>query len=298
MLRKLTLLLALILLAMRTIAEVPRQCFPPSLALPSGWTEPYEAHRVIGNLYAIGAADLGVFLITTNEGHILINTGLEDSTHWIKANIAALELEFQDIRILLTTQAHFDHAAALAEIKLLTGAQMLATPGDTPVLLDGGVSDAQFGHCLDFRFPPVTVDGELSDGEEIKLGNTILKTHHHPGHTAGSASYSMIVREDDRDYRVLIANMGTINQGKRLSGNPTYKGVARDFAQTFNQQRDMWVDIWVAAHGSQYGLARKYKPGQAYSAKTFYDPQGFKTEVRRLERLYREQLAFEGAEVP
>lgn len=297
MLRNLTLLLALIS-PMSAIAEVPRQCFPPGLALPSGWTEPYEAHRVIGNLYAIGTADLGVFLIATNEGHILINTGLEDSAYWIKANIEALEFEFQDIKILLTTQAHFDHTAALAEIKLLTGAQMLATPRDAPVLLDGGASDAQFGHCLDFRFPPVTVDGELTDGEEIKLGDTSLKTHHHPGHTAGSASYSMIVREDGRDYRVLVANMGTINQGKRLSGNPTYRGVARDFALTFNRQRDMRVDIWVAAHGSQYGLARKYKPGQAYSAKTFYDPQGFKTEVRRLEQLYREQLAFEGAAEP
>ena len=297
MLRNLTLLLALIS-PMSAIAEVPRQCFPPGLALPSGWTEPYEAHRVIGNLYAIGTADLGVFLIATNEGHILINTGLEDSAYWIKANIEALEFEFQDIRILLTTQAHFDHTAALAEIKLLTGAQMLATPRDAPVLLDGGASDAQFGHCLDFRFPPVTVDGELTDGEEIKLGDTSLKTHHHPGHTAGSASYSMIVREDGRDYRVLVANMGTINQGKRLSGNPTYRGVARDFALTFNRQRDMRVDIWVASHGSQYGLARKYRPGQAYSAKTFYDPQGFKTEVRRLEQLYREQLAFEGAAEP
>ncbi len=297
MLRNLTLLLALIS-PMSAIAEVPRQCFPPGLALPSGWTEPYEAHRVIGNLYAIGTADLGVFLIATNEGHILINTGLEDSAYWIKANIEALEFEFQDIKILLTTQAHFDHTAALAEIKLLTGAQMLATPRDAPVLLDGGASDAQFGHCLDFRFPPVTVDGELTDGEEIKLGNTSLKTHHHPGHTAGSASYSMIVREDGRDYRVLVANMGTINQGKRLSGNPTYRGVARDFALTFNRQRDMRVDIWVASHGSQYGLARKYRPGQAYSAKTFYDPQGFKTEVRRLEQLYREQLAFEGAAEP
>ena len=297
MLRNLTLLLALIS-PMSAIAEVPRQCFPPGLALPSGWTEPYEAHRVIGNLYAIGTADLGVFLIATNEGHILINTGLEDFAYWIKANIEALEFEFQDIRILLTTQAHFDHTAALAEIKLLTGAQMLATPRDAPVLLDGGASDAQFGHCLDFRFPPVTVDGELTEGEEIKLGDTSLKTHHHPGHTAGSASYSMIVREDGRDYRVLVANMGTINQGKRLSGNPTYRGVARDFALTFNRQRDMRVDIWVASHGSQYGLARKYRPGQAYSAKTFYDPQGFKTEVRRLEQLYREQLAFEGAAEP
>ncbi len=297
MLRNLTLLLALIS-PMSAIAEVPRQCFPPGLALPSGWTEPYEAHRVIGNLYAIGTADLGVFLIATNEGHILINTGLEDSAYWIKANIEALEFEFQDIKILLTTQAHFDHTAALAEIKLLTGAQMLATPRDAPVLLDGGASDAQFGHCLDFRFPPVTVDGELTDGEEIKLGDTSLKTHHHPGHTAGSASYSMIVREDGRDYRVLVANMGTINQGKRLSGNPTYRGVARDFALTFNRQRDMRVDIWVASHGSQYGLARKYRHGQAYSAKTFYDPQGFKTEVRRLEQLYREQLAFEGAAEP
>ena len=286
--------LLLTLLAFPALAEQERNCFPEGLPLPPGWVEPYEPHQVIGNLYSVGAADLSVFLITTDAGHILINTGLQDSTHWIRANVEALGFNFQDIKILLTTQAHFDHTAALAEIKALTGASMLATPKDARVLEDGGASDAHFGFCSDFRFAPVTVNRMLADGEIITLGSTRLKTHHHPGHTEGSSSYSMTVNENGRAYRVLIANMGTINQGKRLVVDPTYDGVSLDFAGTFKQQLAMQVDIWVASHGSQYGLANKHTPGQPYSPETFLDPEGFKAEVSRLEKLYLDQLKLEG----
>ena len=289
MLRRFCLLITL-LFPTTAFAGEERNCLPEGVPLPPGWNEPYEPHRVISNLYAVGAADLSVFLITTDAGHILINTGLEDSASWIRANIDSLGFDFSAIKILLTTQAHFDHTAALAEIKAMTGAKIFATPKDVRVLEDGGISDAHFGFCLDFRFPPVSVERELADGEVITLGNTQLTTHHHPGHTEGSSSYSMTVMENGRNYRVLIANMGTINDGKRLVLDPTYPGVSDDFAHTFRHQKAMQVDVWVAAHGSQYGLADKHTPGQAYSADTFFDPDGFKAEVNRLEKLYLDQV--------
>lgn len=260
-------------------------------AQPEGWSRPFPGHRVIGNLYAVGTYDLGVFLITSDEGHILVNTALEDSVPLIRRNVESVGFRFEDIKILLQMQAHWDHTAALAEIKQITGAQMWATEDDAPVLEDGGFSDPHFGGRVSFK--PVKVDKIINDGEVVELGTTKLTVIDTPGHTAGSSSYSMSVRESGREYSVVIANMGTINQGKKLVVDPTYPGVAEDFAKTFERQKAMQVDVWVAAHGSQYGLHSKYRPGQAYSPDTFVDPDGFLAAVERLENLYLKQLEAE-----
>ncbi len=260
----------------------------PLSAQPEGWTRPFPGHRVIGNLYAVGTYDLGVFLVTSDQGHMLINTGLRDSTGLIRSNIKSLGFRLEDVKILLTMQAHWDHTAALAEIKQITGAQMRATEGDARVLEDGGFSDPHFGGRVSFQ--PVAVDKIISDGEVIELGTTRLTVVETPGHTQGSASYTMRARENGRDYSVVIANMGTINPGKRLVVDPTYPGVAADFAETFRKQKALDIDIWVAAHGSQYGLHRKYTAGQPYDPATFVDPDGFRAAVERLEGLYLQQL--------
>ena len=188
-------------------------------------------------------------------------------------------------------QAHWDHTAAMAEIREIAGAEVWATPGDARVLEDGGFSDPHFGGRQSFR--PVAVDRIITDGEVIELGDTRLTVHEHPGHTEGSSSYTMRVREDGRDYEVGIINMGTINAGKRLVADPTYPGVDDDFARTYASQKAMEIDVWVSAHGGQYGLHQKYEPGQAYSPDTFVDPGGFLSAVETLELYYLEQLAEE-----
>ena len=263
----------------------------PLGAQRDGWTRPFPAHRVIGNLYAVGTYDLGVFLVTSDDGHFLINTGLEDSTGMIRTNIESLGFTLEDVKVLLTMQAHWDHTAALAEIKAITGAGMWATAGDAPVLEDGGFSDPHFGGRESFK--PVAVDRIIEEGEVLELGNSRLTVMESPGHTAGSSSYLMQVSEGGRDYRVAIANMGTINPGKRLVVEPTYPGVADDFAETYRKQKALDVDVWVAAHGGQYGLHDKYTAGQEYSPETFVDPDGFLAAVERLENLYLEQVAAE-----
>jgi len=266
---------------------------PVPAQTPEEWTKPFPAHRVIGDLYAVGTWDLGVFLIASEAGHILINTGLEDSTPLIRANMESLGFHLEDVAILLTMQAHYDHTGALAEIKALSGAQMWATEHDAPVLADGGFSDPHFGGKASFA--PVSVDRILHDGEVIEQGAIRLTVHEHPGHTRGSSSYTMTVRENGRDYRVGILNMGTINPGKRLFVDPTYPGVGEDFAETYRKQKALPIDVWVAAHGSQYRLHDKWKPGQPYSPDTFVDPEGLRAEVERLEAIYLEQVAEERA---
>ena len=257
----------------------------------NNWTRPFPGHRVIGNLYAVGTYDLAVFLITSNDGHILINTGVEDSTAMIRQNIESVGFRLEDVKILLATQAHWDHTAALAEIKDLTGAEMWATAEDAPVLEDGGFSDPHFGGRESFR--PVSVDRIIADGDVIELGATRLTVMETPGHTAGSSSYLMEIREGNRTYDVGVINMGTINDGKKLVVDPTYPGVAEDFALTFRKQKALELDVWVSSHGSQYQLHEKYQAGQEYSPETFVDPDGFLRSVKRLERLYVAQMETE-----
>lgn len=258
---------------------------------PEGWVTPYPAFRVIGPLYGVGMLDLSVFLITSDEGHILINTGLADSTEHIRNNIESLGFRLEDVRILLTMQAHWDHTAAMAEIKRIADAEVWATPEDARVLEDGGFSDAHFGGRE--TFDPVAVDRIIEQGDIITLGDLRITVHEHPGHTEGSSSYTFQVTEAGRSYDVAIANMGTINGGKRIVVDPTYEGVAVDFATTYNMQKQLDVDVWVAAHASQYGMHEKYTPGQAYSPDTFVDPMGYIKAIERLETAYLNVIARE-----
>ncbi len=259
-----------------------------AFAQRENWSRPFEGFQIIGNLYGVGSYDLSVFLITTDEGHILINTGLEDSTQMIRENMESLGFRLEDVRILLTQQAHWDHTAALAEIKEITGAEMWATVGDARVLEDGGFSDPHFGGEETFR--AIDVDKIIRDGEIIRLGDLQLTVYHHPGHTEGSSSYSLVVNEDGREYKVLIANMGTINAGKQLTVEPTYPGVAEDFLNTYRRQKAMDVDVWVAAHNSQYNMHEKYRTGQDYDPDTFVDPAGFIRAIEELEQSYEDYV--------
>ena len=260
-------------------------------AQPEGWVTPFPAVHIIGPLYDVGTLDLSMFLIATDEGHILINTGLEDSTALIRANMESLGFDIDDIVIMLTMQAHWDHTAAMAEIKRLSQAEVWATPEDARVLQDGGFSDAHFGGRE--SFPPVEVDRIIRQDDIITLVDLAITVHEHPGHTEGSSSYTFTVNEAGRDYNVGIINMGTVNGGKQLVVDPTYDNVAVDFATTYNTQKKMDIDVWVAAHKGQYNMHDKYQPGQAYDPETFVDPVGFVRAVEELETAYLGLIAEE-----
>ena len=266
----------------------------PGFEMPAAWLRSHPPFRVVGNVYGVGGFDLATYLITSSEGHILINTGIEGSIDDISANIDALGYDIADVKILLSMQSHFDHTADLARIAEETGAKMYATAPDARVLEDGGFSDPHFGGLETFR--PIKVDKIVSDGEVIELGVIKLMVHYHPGHTEGSSSYAMAVQENGKTYNVLIANMGTINPGKKLLVEPTYPGVSEDFAATYRTQKAMPVDIWVAAHKSQYGFYYKYDRSKPYSPEPFVDPEGFVDAVEKLEAIYRVQLQQEAKE--
>ncbi|MGD0778446.1 MAG: subclass B3 metallo-beta-lactamase [Candidatus Solibacter sp.] len=260
---------------------------------PAEWSRPFAAHRVIGNVYYVGTYDLACFLIVTPRGNILINTGLADSAPLIRKSISDLGFKLEDVRWLLTTQAHYDHAAAMAEMKRLTGARVLASQADAVLLEDGGKSDYHFGP--EYGYAPVKVDERIGDGQKLRLGGVELTAYLHPGHTQGSMSYGLTVAEGGKEYRVLMANMGTINPGVKLVGNTRYPGIAADYARTFERQKALACDIFLSSHASQYGLHRKYTPGAAYDAERFVDRDGYRRAVEGAEANYRRQLAEERA---
>jgi metallo-beta-lactamase class B len=265
-------------------------------AWPPAWSQPFPAHRVIGNVYYVGTADLACFLITTPQGHILINTGMPDSTPLIRKSVESLGFRFADIKILLNMQAHIDHVGALAEIQQLTGAKVYATEGDAPVLRDGGKSDFRFGADPDMHFKPVKLDRVLKDGETIELGGTRVKLVLNPGHTKGSGTYMLPVNEPGRMYThtVCIANLGTINPGVKLLNNAKYPQIAEDYARTFEVQKNLPCEIFLAAHGSMYNLAGKYKAGDEYNPDRFLVKRKEWLEaVGKYEDAYRKQLAEE-----
>jgi metallo-beta-lactamase class B len=174
----------------------------------------------------------------------------------------------------------------MAEIRKQTGARMLATEADKAVLEDGGRSDF-FLVDRQYWFAPVKVDGVLKDGDVVKLGGIELHTHLTPGHTRGSVTYTMTIRENGRDYRVVFANIASVI-GAKLSGNAKYPRIAEDFARSFRVQKALAVDVFLAAHGSQYGMREKYKG--SYHPDAFVDPEGYRRAVAEAEKKYLDQL--------
>jgi len=259
------------------------------------WTRPFPPFRIVGNLYWVGSYDLATYLIATRQGHILINTGVDETAKQIKASVEQLGFNLADTKILTATHGHFDHVAGMAELKRMTGARLIVSERDRELLESGGRLDFRFGDTPGARFEPVKVDGTFKDSDTISLGGTVLTAHHHPGHTKGATSFTLNTQESGKTYRVVIANMGSINPGVTVSGMAKYPGITEDYARTFKAQKDMQVDVWLASHAAQFKLHEKYKPGDAFNPDRFVDPQGFKASVEQLERRYLEQLARERA---
>lgn len=255
------------------------------------WTKPFPGFRVVGNVYYVGTDDLASYLITTDQGHMLINTGVGSSVPMIRASVESLGFRFGDIKLLLATHGHWDHVGGMAAIKRLTGARMLMHEADVPVLEDGGNSDFRFfPKGRGTVYEPVKVDRRLKDGDTVRLGATELTAHHHPGHTRGATSFTFTVRDGGRDYRVGIINMNGINEGVLLLKSPGYPRIVEEYAQTFARQKQIALDVFLSSHAGQFGLHDKYKAGAPYDPNRFVDPKGFRAAVERAEKNYLDQL--------
>src|SRR5215213_11341188 len=168
------------------------------------WTEPFPAFRIADNLYYVGSKGLANYLVTTPEGHILINSDLDANVPMIQASIEKLGFKFSDVKILLISHAHWDHNAATALIKQRTGAKYMVMDADVPAVETGGKADFQYGGSPSTMYPVTKVDRVLHDGDEVKLGNAVLTARLTPGHTKGCTTWTMKAMANGKPADVVI----------------------------------------------------------------------------------------------
>jgi metallo-beta-lactamase class B len=257
----------------------------------SDWTEPFPPFHIAGNLYYVGSKGLANYLITTPQGNILINSDLEANVPMIKASIEKLGFKFADTKILLISHAHWDHDAGSAKVKEMTGATYMVMDADVPVVESGGKADFRYGNTPSSLYPPTKVDRVLHDGDEVKLGGTMLVAHLTPGHTKGCTTWTMNVTEGGKTYNVVIVGSPNVNAGYELVGNKAYPQIAQDYERMWTVLKSLPTDIFLGAHGSYFDLERKYRLMKEGSANPFIDPAGYKQYIAEKEQDFRDELA-------
>jgi metallo-beta-lactamase class B len=258
---------------------------------PPDWTEPFPPFRIAGNLYYVGSKGLASYLMTTPQGNILINSDLEANVPMLQASIEKLGFQFKDTKILLISHAHFDHDAGSAKIKELTGARYMVMDSDVAVVESGGRADFQYGNRPDFLYPPAKVDRVLHDGDEVKLGGTVLVAHLTPGHTKGCTTWTMQVTDGGKTYNAVIVGSPYVNPGYKLVHNQTYPQIAEDYERMWRVLKSLPCDLFLGAHGSYFGLEEKYPRLKEGGANPFLDSDGYKKFISEAEQDFRTELA-------
>ena len=261
----------------------------PTGYVQNDWTEPFPAFGIAGNLYYVGSRGLASYLITTPEGHILINSDLEANVPMIRRSVESLGFKFSDIKILLISHAHYDHCAGSATIKQLTGAKYMVMEGDVDVVESGGKSDFQYGNDPTQLYPATKVDRVLHDGDKVKLGDATLTARLTPGHTKGCTTWTMRVADVSGLRDVVIVGSPNVNPGYKLVGNTAYPRIAEDFEKTFRVLKSLPVDYFLGAHGSYFGLEEKYRRFKLGEI-AFFDTKGYKNYVDERELMFEMEL--------
>lgn len=239
------------------------------------WNKPFPPHKVIGNVYYVGTSELSSFLITTPAGHILINSSYESTVPVIRQAVEKLGFKFTDIKILLISHAHDDHAAGSALVKKLTGAKYMVMDADVPEIEAGGQGDFAYNS----RWAPTKVDRVLHDGDTVALGGTVLTAHLTAGHTKGCTTWALKIPDGGKSYDVVIVGSPNVNPGFKLVNNTKYPQIAEDYARSFRVWKSLPCDVFLGAHGNYYGMQEKYRKLQAGGANPFIDPAGYRAYI-------------------
>jgi metallo-beta-lactamase class B len=255
---------------------------------PANWTAPHEPFRIAGNLHYVGTAGLSAFLITTPQGHILIDGAMPESGGMIARNVEALGFKPRDVRWLLNTHAHFDHSGGLAELKRLTGARLAAMAGDRAALETGTYPGSESNTALNFS--PVKVDRVLKDGDVVSVGAVELTARLTPGHSEGCTSWEIPVIVDGVRRTALLHCSSSV-AANRLAPEEQYPGIIADYERTFARLRSLKADIFLAPHAEQFGLAAKRAKLKAGGPNPFVDPAELPAFAARSEAAFRADLA-------
>lgn len=262
-------------------------------AVDPGWIAPIAPFRIVGNLYYVGSKELASYLVVTPEGDVLINSNLEDSVPQIRHSVEELGYRFADIRVLLISHAHWDHDSGSAEVKRETGARYMVMDGDVAVVESGGQKDFRYP---DTRYPAAKVDRVLHDGDEVRLGASVLVAHKTPGHTRGCTTWTLRVMDHGRPLNVVIVGSWNVNPGYRLVDRPgqpaSYPGIAQDYEYTFKVLKALPCDVFLGAHGEYFDMLGKLRRLTPQTATTVWiDPQGYRRAVQERESAFQAELA-------
>jgi metallo-beta-lactamase class B len=245
--------------------------------------QPIPPFHIIGNIYYVGASDIGIFLIVTPAGDILLDGGFVETAPQIEANIQKLGFKLADVKFILNSHAHLDHAGGIPEMKRATGAKFVAMDGDVPALTAGT------------SFPAATPDRVIHDGDTVTLGKVTVTAHLTPGHTRGCTTWTTTVHDDGRTYNVVFVGSATVLPQYKLVDRPgapaTYPGMEADFEKTFRVLRSLPCDVFLAPHGSFYSLTDKRGVMAKNPAQNpFIDPWGYQAYILRAEAVFQKEL--------
>jgi metallo-beta-lactamase class B len=208
------------------------------------YSQPEEPFRLIGNIYYVGAKNIASYLITTPQGHILVDTGTKEMTPVITAAVQKLGFNLRDIKIMLSSHAHFDHVGGHAAMKKATGAQVMAIRQDAEALQAG----RDLSPLGDEGWDAVKVDRELKDGDTVTLGGATLRATWAPGHTPGCTVWTTSALDAGKTYTVAIFGCGAPNAGVKLVGNQRFPALVDDALGTFRKLKMLAPDIYVTGH--------------------------------------------------
>ncbi len=251
------------------------------------WNKPVPPFRIAGNLYYVGAIEITSYLITTPQGHFLLDGGFVETAPQIERNIVQLGFKLTDVKYLLNSHAHYDHAGGLAELKKSTGAKFVASEGDAGLLRKGGRGDFRFGDTL--LFPPVEPDKIILDGESLRLGDQVTTAHLTPGHTKGTTTWTTKIRDGATTYQVVfVGSQSSLDY--KFVGQESYPGIAADFVKSFAILKSLPCDIFLAAHGSFFHFMDKHERLIRGDTKAFVDPEGYYRYLSESEKDFRQKL--------
>jgi len=258
-----------------------------------------EPFRIAGNLYYVGGAGVTSFLLTGPEGHVLIDGGFPETAPAIVASIAALGFDIHDVKVLLNTHAHADHAGGLSALQETSGAELWISEGDADVIESGGSGDPTLvplkyvGFLGLGRFPAPRVDHRFEDGDTIRLGPLALTAHVTAGHTRDCTSWSFPVRDGDRELLAVDICSLTLLPFVSLVEPETYPGIRSDFERSFSTLRSLPADIFLASHASFFDMKRKLleRPDAENPVDPFIDRTGYVRFIDRAEERFHEVLA-------
>jgi metallo-beta-lactamase class B len=256
----------------------PEQLSQLTLGTPEQQRRAFPPHKIIGNIYSVGTEIQGSFLVTTPDGHILINTNFESAVPGLRESVEKLGFHFDDIKIVLGSHAHGDHMEGDALVKDLTGAKVMAMAQDVPAL-----------ERMRPNGKAHPIDRVLHDQDEVTLGGTTLVAHLTAGHTAGNTTWTMKAQEGGRSYDVVIlGGMGvTANAPLAAAAGPTQ--LARDYIASFAFLRSIHCDVPPGSHTSMYNMGAKYAR-LGNGPNPYIDPDGYLEELDARERVFKMRL--------